>query len=228
MKPAFRFWSLFGLLVFLSGSYLFGQNRNSKERQTKDSLQKSIFKWEKEPRKNLIQWNFLSTFVLAANFSYERNLSNHIGLLIGGYAGRYTLTSRSDSLPFDTQLFGTGGTLEIKVYPLGTGGRGFYLSPYSSFRFFKLNSPYITSPPGTEYSYGTKKAESFNLSAGVTLGYRWILGNWFIINPYLGAGYNVSRFHLFEDAQKTDFNTRFIFTGPYEIRFGLNLGVALK
>jgi hypothetical protein len=228
MRPVFPFWIFLGLTLFVGGLNLFAQGRKPAQRPPKDTLVKSIFKWEKEPRKNMIQWNFLSTFVLAGNFSYERILSKHVGLLIGGYAGKYTLSSRSDSLPFDAQIFGTGGTLEIKLYPLGSAGRGFYLSPYSSFRFFKLNSPYIISPPGAEYTYGAKKAESFNLSAGVTVGYRWILGNWFIINPYLGAGYNVSRFHFFEEAQKADFNTRFIFTGPYEIRFGLNLGIALK
>jgi hypothetical protein len=228
MRPAFRFLIIFELILFLSGFSLFAQDGRSGKRQIKDTLDNAVFKWEKEPRKNMIQWNFLSTFVLAANFSYERTLSKYTGILIGGYAGRYTLTSRSDSLPFDTQVFGAGGSLEVKLYPLGGGGRGFYLAPYSSFRFFKLNSPFVTSPPGAEYTYGAKKAESYNLSGGITLGYRWILGNWFIINPYLGGGYNVSRFHFFEEAQKTDFNTRFIFTGPYEIRFGLNLGVALK
>jgi hypothetical protein len=228
MRSVFPFCVFFGLMLIAGGFNLFAQGGKDRRRQTKDTLDKSVFKWEKEPRKNMIQWNFLSTFVLAANFSYERTFSKYAGILVGGFAGKYTLTSRSDSLPFDTQIFGTGGTLEIKLYPLGGGGRGLYVSPYSSFRFFKLNSPYITSPPGAEYTYGANKAESFNLSIGLSLGYRWILGNWFIINPYLGAGYNVSRFHFFEDAQKNDFNTRFIFAGPYEVRFGLNLGVALK
>jgi outer membrane autotransporter protein len=201
MRSVFPFCVFFGLMLIAGGFNLFAQGGKDRRRQTKDTLDKSVFKWEKEPRKNMIQWNFLSTFVLAANFSYERTFSKYAGILVGGFAGKY---------------------------PLGGGGRCLYVSPYSSFRFFKLNSPYITSPPGAEYTYGANKAESFNLSIGLSLGYRWILGNWFIINPYLGAGYNVSRFHFFEDAQKNDFNTRFIFAGPYEVRFGLNLGVALK
>ncbi len=198
------------------------------QKPLRDSLNNAIFRWEREPRKNMIQWNFISTFVLAANFSYERTLSRHTGILIGGYTGRYTLTSRTDSLPFDTEIFGSGGYLEFKVYPEGKGSRGFYLAPYSSFRFYKLKSPFITSPPGTPITYGARKAESFNLAGGLTVGYRWILGNWFVVNPYFGAGYNHSRFHFFGEAQKSDFNTRLIFVGPYEIRFGLNLGVALK
>ena len=196
----------------------------------KDSTTRSYrFLWEREPRRNMIQWNFLSTFVLTGNFSYERIVSKHIGILVGGYAGKYLVTSRGDTLPYDTDIFATSGYMELKIYPWGRLGRGAYVAPYGSFRFMKLKSPYVTSAPGnTDYTFGYRKAEVYNLAAGGVIGYRFILGNWFLINIYAGAGYNVPRFHLFDDAQVSHFNTRLLFLQNYEVRFGMNLGVAIK
>lgn len=196
----------------------------------KDTLPvyKYRFAWEREPRRNMIQWNFLSTFVLTANFSYERILSKHVGLLLGGYVGNYTLTSRGDSLPYDTKVFASSGYLELKIYPWGGEGRGAYIGPYTTFRFMKLRSPIITGTVDGEYTYGTRRAEVYNLAVGGVIGYRFILGNWFLINLYGGAGYNTPRFHFFDDAQKSSFNTRLLFLENYEIRFGMNLGLAIK
>ncbi len=195
----------------------------------KDTTLRYKFVWEREPRRNMIQWNFLSTFVLTGNFSYERILSKYFGLLVGGYAGQYLFTSRSDSLPYDTRIFSTSGYTELKIYPWGSLGRRAYIGPYSSFRFMKLRSPVITSPPGAaEYTYGSRNAEVYNLAFGGVIGYRFILGNWFLINLYVGAGYNIPRFHFFNDAQKSDFNTKLLFVEHYEVRFGMNLGLAIK
>lgn len=199
------------------------------KRMEEDSIDKKAFICDKEPRKNIVQWNFLSTFVLAGNFSYERVISKHTAILVGGYAGKYTLSSPGGILPYDTDIFATGGYLELKVFPLGKSPRGPYVAPYGLFRFFKLKAPILTgTAPDGEYTFGARRAESFNLSTGLTLGYRWILGNWFVVNPYLGAGYNIPRFHYFDEAEFGDFNTNLIFVKNYEIRFGLNLGIALK
>lgn len=198
------------------------------KRNPRDSTDKYVFIWGKEPRKNMIQWNFMSTFVLTANFSYERLLSKHVGVLVGGYVGRYDLTSRADSLPYDTRIFATSGYFELKAYPWGGRGRGAYIGPYTSFRFMKLKSPYVTGNVDGNYTHGTDKAEVFNLAVGGVIGYRFILGNWFIINLYAGAGYNTPRFHFFDDAVKSDFNTNLLFVENYEVRFGLNLGIAIK
>ena len=200
-----------------------------RKRHPRDSTDKFVFLWGKEPRKNMIQWNFLSTFVLTANFSYERILSKHVGLLVGGHViGNYTFTSTNDSLSYDTKVFGASGYLELKVYPWGGRGRGPYIAPYSSFRFFKLRSPTVTGYVDGKVTEGLRRAEVFNLGVGGVIGYRFILGNWFIINLYGGAGYNIPRFHYFDNAQKQDFNTRLLFLENYEVRFGLNLGIAIK
>jgi hypothetical protein len=200
-----------------------------RKRHPRDSTDKFVFLWGKEPRKNMVQWNFLSTFVLTANFSYERILSKHIGLLVGGYVvGNYTFTSANDSLSYDTKVFGASGYLELKAYPWGGMGRGPYIAPYSSFRFFKLRSPVVTGYVDGKATEGLRRAEVFNLGMGGVIGYRFILGNWFIINLYAGAGYNIPRFHYFDDAQKQNFNTRLLFLENYEVRFGMNLGIAIK
>jgi len=200
-----------------------------RKRNPKDSSEKFVFLWGKEPRKNMVQWNFLSTFVLTANFSYERILSKHVGLLVGGYVvGNYTFTSANDSLSYDTKIFGASGYLELKVYPWGGMGRGPYIAPYSSFRFFKLRAPVVTGYVDGKTTEGLRRAEVYNLGLGGVIGYRFILGNWFIINLYGGAGYNVPRFHYFDNAQKQHFNTRLLFLENYEVRFGLNLGIAIK
>ena len=197
----------------------------------KDTLSKYRYRfaWEREPRRNMIQWNFFSTFVLTGNFSYERILSKHVGLLVGGYAGKYLLTSRNDSLPYDTDIFPASGYLELKIYPWGGLGRGAYIAPYGTFRFLKLKSAVITSEPGaTQTTYGSRKCEVYNVGVGGVIGYRFILGNWFLINVYAGGGYNIPRFHFFGDAVKSDFNTRLLFLNNYEVRFGMNLGLAIK
>lgn len=199
-----------------------------RKRNPRDSTDKYVFIWGKEPRRNMIQWNFLSTFVLTGNFSYERILSKHVGLLVGGYVGNYTLTSRDTILPYDTKIFATSGYLEIKAYPWGGLGRGAYIGPYSSFRFMKLRSPIVTGMVDNEPTYGIRKAEVFNLAVGGVVGYRFILGNWFVINVYGGVGYNIPRFHFFDEAKKSDFNTRLLFLNNYEVRFGMNLGIAIK
>lgn len=199
-----------------------------RKKHPKDSTEKYVFLWGKEPRRNMIQWNFISTFVLTGNFSYERILSKHVGILLGGYAGNYTLTSRGDSLPYDTKIFATSGYFELKAYPWGGLGRGAYIAPYTSFRFMKLRSPIITGMVDGKYTYGLNKAEVFNLGIGGVIGYRFILGNWFIINLYGGAGYNIPRFHFFDGATKESFNTRLLFLNNYEVRFGMNLGLAIK
>lgn len=186
------------------------------------------FAWEREPRRNMIQWNFFSSFVQTANFSYERIVGKYVGILLGGYVGNYTLTSRGDSLPYDTKIFTAAGYLELKAYPWGGQGRGAYIGPYTSFRFLKLRSPEITGMVGDKYTYGDFRAESYNLSVGGVVGYRFILGNWFLINLFGGAGYNIPRFHFFGDAQPHNFNTRLLFVGSYEVRFGMNLGLAIK
>lgn len=200
-----------------------------RKKHPRDSTEKYVFVWEREPRKNMIQWNFISTFVLVANFSYERLLSRHVGLLVGGYVGRYDLTSRTDSIPYDTRIFASSGYLELKAYPWGGRGRGAYIGPYTNFRFMRLKSPYVSGvTPENGITNGVSKAEVFNLGLGGVIGYRFILGNWFVINLYGGAGYNIPRFHFFDGAQKSDFNTRLLFLDNYEVRFGLNLGVAIK
>ena len=200
-----------------------------RKKNPKDSTDKFVFLWGKEPRKNMVQWNFLSTFVLTANFSYERILSKHVGLLVGGYVvGNYTFTSSNDSLSYDTKVFGASGYLELKVYPWGGMGRGPYIAPYSSFRFFKLRSPVVTGYVDGKTTEGLRRAEVYNLGVGGVIGYRFILGNWFIINFYGGAGYNIPRFHYFDNAQKQNFNTKLLFLENYEVRFGLNLGIAIK
>lgn len=198
------------------------------KKSPKDSTRKFRFLWDKEPRKNIVQWNFVSTFVLTANFSYERIINKHMGILVGGYVGNYTLTSRTDSLPYDTKIFATSGYLEIKAYPWGTQGRGAYIGPYSSFRFMKLRSPEVTGFVDGVYTHSLNKTEVFSLAVGGVVGYRFILGNWFVINVYGGAGYNMPRFHFFDGAQRSDFNTKYLFLDKYEVRFGMNLGIALK
>lgn len=199
-----------------------------RKKNPRDSTEKYVFIWGKEPRKNMVQWNFLSTFVLTANFSYERILSKHVGILVGGYVGRYDLTSRTDSIPYDTRIFATSGYLELKAYPWGGMGRGPYIGPYTSFRFLKLKSPYVSGVVDDKIVNGIRSSEVFNLAFGGVIGYRFILGNWFIINLYGGAGYNIPRFHFFDDATKDHFNTRLLFLENYEVRFGLNLGIAIK
>lgn len=221
------------LLCLFSLSSLHTNAQKDKERKVrKHNLRdtastKYDFIWDKELRKNALRFNPLSAFLLVGNIDYERRIAPWASFNINAFAGANTVYNDTDGRVYPTNFFHAGGGFDLRFYPFKKSLRGFYFGPYTAYRFFKLTSLHEESFIDGKAITSVHKGEVQMLSAGAITGYQFILGNWFALNLFAGAGYNYVHKQLFGSPQEY-FATKGMGIVPYQIKAGISIGVALK
>ncbi len=199
-------------------------------RNLKDTISTHYdFKWDKEVRKNAIRVNPVSAFVLIGNVDYERYISPLVSVNINGFFGSNRIYTDVSGRVYPTNFMTAGGILEFRFYPWKKALRGFYVAPYLQYHFYRLISTYEDSydPLTQNASVSRHKAQIHMGAAGGVAGYQWILGNWFAINIFAGAGYNYYQWNTMGSPQDR-FTTKSLGVIPYDIRGGVSIGIAIK
>ena len=187
------------------------------------------FKWDKEIRKNALRVNPVSAFVLIGNVDYERYISPMLTFNLNAFYGSNRIYTDVSGRIYPTNFVTAGGLFEFRIYPWKKALRGFYLAPYLQYHYYRLISTYEDSydPASQTASVSRHKAHIHMGAAGAVAGYQWILGNWFAINLFAGAGYNYYYWNAGGSPQDR-FTTRSLGVVPYELRAGISIGIALK
>lgn len=187
------------------------------------------FKWDKELRKNAIRFNPISAFVLVGNVDYERRIAPWASFNINAFVGANTNYQDTDGRIYPTTFFVAGGGFDFRFYPFKKALRGFYFGPYVSYRYYKLTSlKEEVFIPSTSYVLtSVHRAESQMLAVGGLVGYQWILGNWFALNLFAGAGYNYVHWQSY-GSPRENFALKGLGIHPYQIRAGVSVGIAPK
>lgn len=214
MKSKFLFVVL---TLLLSASFVHSQEADSLKKSRKKPKEKPYnFLWDKEPRKHLLKINIPSAFAQVGNLSYEVIIKKRVGIQIGGLAGSYFISRTENKL--------YGGMFETKVYFKNNAPRAFYAS--LNFRYRYLDSESIEFLDDELYKIYNLNVQSYSL--GLNLGRQWVLGNWFAVNPFVGAVYNLHQFNYGPDATKDKFNLTWLGLTPWTFRWGVQIGMAFK
>jgi hypothetical protein len=207
--------SLICLILFPALIFAQKKSKNGIERNLRDTSAKFNYSWDKKPIRHVIHWNPASTFVLTGVLGYEIKVHKRASILVRGLYGSYSLNS--------TSFRQACAFVEPRIYVLATAPRGLYVSPYLRYRWFEATD--IVTINGITNAQ-TMKANSY--SVGLTLGWQWILGNWFMVNPYIGGAWN---YHNIQSSTP-NYNDRFYLSSlgftPVSFRWGVCLGLAFK
>lgn len=206
---------LIGLFILPALAFAQKKSKDGIERNLRDTSAKFHYSWDKKPIRHVIHWNPASTFVLTGVLGYEVKVHKRASLLLRGLYGSYSVNS--------TSFTQACAFLEPRVYVLGTAPRGLYVSPYLRYRWFKAND--IVTINGIT---NTQTMKAHSASIGVTIGWQWILGNWFMVNPYVGGAWN------YHSVQSTtpNYTDRFYLSSlgftPVTFRWGVCMGLGFK
>jgi hypothetical protein len=157
---------------------------------------------------NALRWHIASVGALNASFGYERKIAPRLSLNIGlsGLASpkvfeRPALTTLSIG-----RFSGFAITPELRFYVRKntTAFKGFYAAPY--FRYSAYKVPLVFSSLGMLPVVAEGKMYLRNYSAGVQLGYQWLLGrkivvDWFFFGPKITRQIVGTKFNLNVDKQ---------------------------
>jgi hypothetical protein len=158
-------------------------------------------------------FGFLSmgaSFAWSGKIEYERGLANDFSITLQGYYNMlYT-----DLSQVKTTYAKYGPGLALRYYPgientgltgLWFGPEGYWQTGKEELKFF--NSTYNKFISHDEYS------------AGLGVGYKWLIGNWLAISPYAVGSYRMVKNSKISDKQFADENMLSMYGG-------VNVGVA--
>ena len=164
---------------------------------------------------NALKINVTSLAVATGNFSFEHATGDKSSFQVGAF---YTGFSVSD-----TKFTGFGITPEYRFYLSGDALDGFFLAPYVRYQNFKLSSgDYTTYNSSGQYVTTKDEATLNTFGGGVNVGYQWIFGEHFLLEPFVRVGYNSGSTKV---TQGSDNFSLGVFNGT-SVLPGLNLGFA--
>jgi hypothetical protein len=197
------------------------------DRRLRDTSARYIFPLDNLPRRHTTGLNILGLFAQNAHAFYEWRALPILGLRQQVMIGRFREPSSDPEIPFKVRAFVVGGGTELAIYPFRKAPRGSYLAAGGTYRWYNAEILLPNTSPATGFFTGRKKLHL--LSASVVAGWQFIAGNWFVMNPFLGAAWNFSLLHAAEGSdQEAVRQARIAGTGPVSFRFGLILGLAFK
>ncbi|GAA4368179.1 hypothetical protein GCM10023185_40700 [Hymenobacter saemangeumensis] len=161
---------------------------------------------------NAIKLNVTSLLFGIGNGSFEHKLSDQSSLQLGAFYASYG----SDE---SGKFTGFGITPEYRFYVTGESMQGLFIGPFVRFQNFNISS---TSTFGTSTS--TDKSTLTTFGGGVNVGYQWIFGGHFSMEPFLRLGYNAGK-PKSDNNGNVDYTGLSYFTGT-SVLPGLNLGFA--
>lgn len=132
-----------------------------------------------------IKLNPTSLIVATTNLSFEHAVGDKTSFQIGAFYTGFSISG--------TKFSGFGITPEYRFYLGGKDGmQGFFVGPFVRYQNFKLSGEdYTTYNTTTGKSYTTKDEATLNtFGGGVNVGYQWILGAHFVLEPFVRLGYN--------------------------------------
>ncbi len=132
---------------------------------------------------NAIKLNVTSVFVATGNVAFEHKLSDKTSFQLGAYYTGFSI--------LDTKFSGFGITPEYRFYLSGESMQGFFLGPYLRYTHLNLKSGDYNTYNNQGQSTTTRDEASLNtFGGGVNVGYQWIFGEHFVLEPFLRVGYN--------------------------------------
>ena len=159
-----------------------------------------------------IKLNVTSLAVGTFNGSFEHAIGDKSSFQIGAFYASYGK---------DTEFKGFGITPEYRFYFGDKGAmQGFFVGPYVRYQNYKLSQQSVSFNTGAIY---TESATLNTFGGGVNVGYQWIFGEHFSLEPFVRVGYN-SGTPKSDNGNIEDF-TLGVFTGT-SVLPGLNLGFA--
>ena len=161
-----------------------------------------------------IKLNVTSIAVATANVSFESKIGEKSSFQIGAFYTGFSIN--------DTKFRGFGITPELRFYPGGDALHGFFVGPYLRYQNFNLSSPSYTYNSNGSTTATTDEAKLNTFGGGVNLGYQWVFGEHFVLEPFLRLGYSGGSVKV--NSGSDTFNTG-SFTGG-SVLPGINLGYA--
>lgn len=197
------------------------------DRRLRDTSARYIFPLDNLPRRHTTGLNLLGLFAQNAHIFYEWKSFPSLGLRQQVLIGRFREPASDPEIPFKIRAFVAGGGTELVLYPFGKAPRGPYLAAGGSYRWYDAEISIPNAAPATGYTTGRKKLHLLSVSA--VTGWQFIAGNWFVINPFVGAARNFSFLHIVSGAyEEAVRQARIAGTGQISVRFGLIVGLAFK
>ena len=135
-----------------------------------------------QAQNSAIKLNVISVAVATANVSFESKIGDGSSFQIGAFYTGFSIS--------DTKFTGFGITPELRFYPGGDALHGFFVGPYLRYQNFKLSSPGYTYNSSGSTTATTNEATLNTFGGGANLGYQWVFGEHFVLEPFLRLGYS--------------------------------------
>lgn len=167
---------------------------------------------------NAIKINPISLALTTVNLSFEHKVSDKASFQIGAF---YTVLNYSNVLGGNrTDFSGFGITPEFRFYVVGKPRQGLFLGPY--LRYQNLNA---TASGNDNFGNSAFYEATLNtFGGGVNLGYQWVFGGRFVLEPFLRIGFNSGSINYSGSAARKNFNFDAFYGAS--VLPGLNLGCA--
>ncbi|UYZ63252.1 DUF3575 domain-containing protein [Hymenobacter weizhouensis] len=174
-----------------------------------------------------IKTNLLSPVVRAGSVALERQLKPGTSLQLHAF-----YTPGTGRILGGTRVEGYGITPELRFYVGGQQLTGFYLGPYLRYQQFRVveklepcDSWFGASGNCATWGQPTERRGTLRaFGVGILFGRQWRVGQHFILDPFVGLGFNGSVAET-TDSFENDFDNTELYNG-LEPRLGLAIGVA--
>ena len=169
---------------------------------------------------NAIKINATSLLFGIYNASFEHKLGDNTSFQLGAFYASYGKSTEDN-------FSGIGITPEYRFYVTGESMQGFFIGPFLRFQNYSIKStPYTTyNNNGVPTGTTTDKASLTTFGGGVNVGYQWIFGERFVLEPFLRLGYNAGSTKSDSGNSNVDYSGLSYFKGT-SVLPGLNLGFA--
>jgi len=166
---------------------------------------------------NAIKLNATSLLFGIGNASFEHKLSDKSSFQVGAFYASYGKDE-------DGKFTGFGITPEFRFYVTGESMQGLFVGPFLRFQNYKITTPY-SYYNGTVYTTTNDESTLTTFGGGVNVGYQWIFGGHFSMEPFLRLGYNAGSPKSKDNNSNVDYSGLSYFSGT-SVLPGLNLGFA--
>jgi hypothetical protein len=165
---------------------------------------------------NAIKLNVTSLAVATFNASFEHSLSDNSSFQLGAFYTGFSIS--------DTKFTGFGITPEYRFYLTGESMQGFFVAPYVRYQNFKLSSDGYSYNSSGQTTTTTNEATLNTFGGGVNVGYQWVFGEHFVLEPFVRLGYNGGSAKYTDGSDESNFSMG-SFNGT-SVLPGMNLGFA--
>lgn len=135
-------------------------------------------------RAHVLKTNILSPLVLSGTLFYEQAINSRSSVQLGAF-GSFLHAAGTDYTGF-------GLTPEYRRYLTGEVLNGLYVGSYLRVQHFRLTMDVSDNSGQTAKATG----KMTTLGGGLLVGRQWIFGQRFVVDPYLGIGYDAGQLEV--------------------------------